>query len=291
MIVPFTPGGSSDLTARVISQQLSEQLGKSFVVDNRPGATGTIGTGIVAKSAPDGYTLLLADTSTTMMPSLYKSLSFDVAQDFTPISQIIRSPQVYVVNPSLNVNTLKEFIALAQANPGKFSYASAGAGSSPHLMIELFKKAANVNIAHIPYKGSGPAMAAVLGGEVAMSTAGIATVLPYVNSGKVRALAITTDGKRSPLMPTVPSMGEAGLSGMTIYAWHGLVGPVGMRKEVVNKLHSEVVKAIAVPSMKERFIAQGGELVGSSPEELSKLIRADLQRWAEVVKSAGITLE
>lgn len=295
VIVPFPPGGSSDIVARVISQQLSEQLGKSFVVDNRPDASGTasgtIGNGIVAKSASDGYTLMIADPSFSTVPGLYKSLPFDVAKDFAPITQIIGAPYVLVVHPSLNVNTLKEFIALAQANPGKFNYGSAGTGAQNHLSAELFKIAAKVNIAHIPYKGGADAMAAVLGGKIQMLIATIPLALPHVSGGRLRALAVTTDGKRSPVMPDVPSMSETGVSGMTIYSWFGLVGPAGMPKEVVNKLHAEVVKALAVPSVKERYIAQGAELVGSSPEEFSILIRNELRRWAEVIKSAGITPE
>ncbi|MBI4191023.1 MAG: tripartite tricarboxylate transporter substrate binding protein [Betaproteobacteria bacterium] len=291
VIVPFAPGGSTDFTARVISLQLSEQLGKSFVVDNRTGASGTIANGMVVRSAPDGYTLMLADTSTTIVPGLFKSLPFDVAKDFAPITQIIGAPNVLVVHPSLKASTLKEFVALAQANPGKFNYGSAGAGGLNHLMAELFKIAAKVNVAHIPYKGAGEVVPAVLGGQVEMLISTIPTVLAYVNSGKLRALAVTTDGKRAPSMPNVPSMSEAGVSGMTIYAWYGLVGPAGMPKAVVNKLHAEVVKAIAVPSVKERFITQGGEAVGSSPEEFSKLIRNELPRWAEVIRSAGITTQ
>lgn len=290
VIVAFAPGGTSDLTARVISQQLSEQLGKSFVVENRTGAGGIVGNGFAAKSAPDGYTLLIADTTLSIVPSLFKSLPYDVAKDFTPITQIIGAPNVLVVHPSFNALTLKEFISLARANPGKFSYGSSGVGSITHLSDELFVRAAKVNIAHIPYKGAGEVIPALLGGQVEMLIATIPTVLSYVNSGKMRALAVTTDdGRRSPVMPDVPSMSEAGVTGVAISVWFGFVGPAGMPKEIVNKLHAEVVKALAVPSVKDRFIAQGGELVGSSPEEFSRLIRNDLRRWAEVVKSAGIT--
>lgn len=287
VIVPFAPGGTSDLTARVISQQLSEQLRKSFVVDNRAGASGTIGNGIVARSVPDGYTLMLNDTTLSIIPSLFKSLPFDIVKDFTAITQIIGNPHVLVVPPSIKVNTLQEYIALAQANPGKLNYGSAGLGSITHLSGELFNMAAKVNIAHIPYKGAGEAMGALLGGQIAMLITGISSVVPLVKTGKLRALAVTTDGKRSIAMPDVPSMSEMGISGMIIYAWYGLAGPAGMPKEVVNKLHAEVAKALAVPSVKERF--QGSELVGSSPEEFSKHIRNEVRRWAEVIKSAGIT--
>ena len=292
VIVSYAPGGTSDLSARVISQPLSEQLGKAFVVENRPGASGTVGYGTVAKSAPDGYTLALVEMSFSMIPSLFKSPPFDVTKDFTPITQIMGVPLVLVVLPSLKTNTLKEFIALARANPGKFNYGSAGLGTQNHLSAELFKIAANVNIVHIPYKGgAGQVMIAMLGGQVQMLITPMPSVLTHVNSGKVRALAVTTDGKRAPAMPDVPSMSEAGVSGMTIYSWFGLVGPAGMPKEVVNKLHAEVVKALAVPSVKERFIAQGGELTGNSPEDFSKHIGNELQRWSKVIKSAGITTE
>ena len=291
VIVAFGPSGTTDLTARLISQQLSEQFGKSFVVDNRPGASGAIGAGIVAKSAPDGYTLLMIEPNFSSLPGLNKSLPFDVVKDFTPITQIGRIPYVLVAHPSLNAPTLKDFIALARANPGKFNYGSTGVGSSLHLGTELFKTETKVNIVHIPYKGGGEVITAMLAGEVQMRIAPISTVLTYVNSGKVRALAVATEGKRVPSMPDVPSMSEAGVPGMAIYHWTGLIGPAGMRRNVVSKLHDEVVKATTVPSVKEWFIAQSGELVGSSPEEFSKYIRNEMRRWAEVIKSVGITTE
>ncbi len=292
VIVSYAPGGTSDIVARVISLQLSEQLGKSFVVDNRAGASGTIGYGTVARSTPDGYTLTLVEMSFSMIPSLFKSPPFDVAKDFNPITQIIGTPLVLVAHPSLKANTLKEFVALAQANPGKFNYGSAGVGTQNHLAAELFKIASKVNIVHIPYKGgAGDVIIAMLSGQVEMLITPMLSVLAHVKSGKVRALAVTTDGKRSPAMPDVPSMSEAGVSGMIIYSWFGLAGPAAMPKAVANKLHAEVVKALAVPSVKERFIAQGGELVGSSPQEFAKLIRDEMRRWAGVIKSAGITPE
>lgn len=289
VVVPFAPGGTSDLTARVISQQLSEQLGKSFVVDNRAGASGTIGNGLVARSTPDGYTLMLADTTLTIIPSLFKSLPFDVVKDFTPITQIIGTPNVLVVHPSTRVDTLKEFVALAQASSGKLNYGSAGLGSITHLSGELFNRAAKVSMAHIPYKGAGDAIAAALGGQVQLLITGISSVIPHVESGRLRALAVTTDGKRSPAMPNVPSMSEMGVAGMTIYAWYGFMGPAGIPKEIVNRLRTEVVKALAVSSVKDRF--QGSELVGNSPGEFSKQVRDEMRRWADVIKSAGITPE
>jgi len=289
VVAPFAPGGISDVVARVMSQQLSEQFGKTFIVDNRTGAGGVVGNGIVAKAAPDGHTLLMVTPAFTILPGISKSLQYDSVKDFTPITQIMRVPSVLVVSPALNVNTLKDFVALARANPGKFNYGSGGPGSALHLYSELFKIAAKVNIVHVPYKGGGENFAALIGGQIQMLIISVPTALQFVNSGRMRALAVTTDGKRAPSMPDVPSMSEAGVSGMTIYVWFGFAGPAGMPKAIVNKLHAEVVKALAAPSVKDQFIRQDAEFVGSSPAEFSKLIHNELQLWAEVIKSAGIT--
>ena len=290
VIVPFAPGGTLDLTGRVISQQLSEQLGKTFVVDNRTGATGIIGYGIVVKSAPDGYTLTMIDTGFPINPSVAKSLPYDVVKDFTPITQVIGVPRTLVVHPSIKANTLKEFIALAQANPGKYNYGSGGAGGINHLACVLFNRAAKVDITHIPFKGAGEATAAVVAGQVDMVIAASPGVVSFVNGGKLRALAVTTAGnQRYSSMPDVPSMSEAGVPGMELITWFGLAGPAGMPKEIVNKLHAEVVKALAVPAVKERFA--GADLVGSSPAEFSKVIRNDIRLWADVVKAAGVKPE
>jgi len=289
VVAPFAPGGISDVVARVMSQQLSEQFGKTFIVDNRTGAGGVVGNGIVAKAAPDGHTLLMVTPAFTILPGISRSLQYDSVKDFTPITQIMRVPSVLVVSPALNVNTLKDFVALARANPGKFNYGSGGPGSALHLYSELFKIAAKVNIVHVPYKGGGENFAALIGGQIQMLIISVPTALQFVNSGRMRALAVTTDGKRAPSMPDVPSMSEAGVSGMTIYVWFGFAGPAGMPKAIVNKLHAEVVKALAAPSVKDQFIRQDAEFVGSSPAEFSKLIHNELQLWAKVIKSAGIT--
>ena len=289
VVAPFAPGGISDIVARVMSQQLSEQFGKTFIVDNRSGAGGVVGNGIVAKAAPDGHTLLMVTPAFTILPGISRSLPYDSVKDFTPVTQIMRVPSVLVVSPALNVNTLKDFVALAQANPGKFNYGSGGPGSALHLYSELFKIAAKVNIVHVPYKGGGENFAALIGGQIQMLIISVPTALQFVNSGRMRALAVTTDGKRAPSMPNVPSMSEAGVSGMTIYVWFGFVGPAGIPKAIVNKLHAEVVKALAASSVKNQFTGRDAELVGSSPAEFSKLIHNELQRWAEVIKSAGIT--
>ncbi len=291
VIVPYPPGGGTDSIARMISKQLSDQIGKAFVVENRAGATGIVGSGIVAKAVPDGYTIMLADISFAMVPGLTRSLPYVPLKDFTPITQLIRSPQALVVIPSLNVNTLRDFIALAQANPGRFNYGSGGTGSSPHLSAALFNIAAKVNITHIPFKGAGDVITAMLGGQVQMHVTGIPALLPHINAGKMRALGVTTDGRRISLLPDVPSMSEAGIPGLDIYTWHGLAGPAALPRDVVNKLHAEAVKALASPSLQAQFAAQGAEPVGSTPEEFSRLIRSELQRWGEVVKAAGMTPE
>ena len=289
VVAPSGPGSTTDFTARLISQQLSEQLGKPFIVDNRAGAGGIIGNDIVAKSAPDGYTLLIATPSFTVLSAMTKVLPYNAGKDFTAVSHMVRFTNALVVIPSLNVNTLKEFIALAQANPGKYNYGSSGYGSATHIWAELFKKAAKVDLVHIQFKGGGATVAAMLGGQVQMILTTIPTFLVHVKSGKLRALAVTTDGKRSPSLPDVPSTGEAGLPGMSVYGWQGIVGPAGIPKAIVNKLHREVVRALAVPAVSKPFIEQAGEVVGGSPDEFSRYLRDELRRWVEVVRSAGIT--
>lgn len=291
VLASFGPGSTADFAARVISQQLSEQMGRSFVVDNRPGASGTIGYNITAKSAPDGYTLTLGEVSMAMVSGLLKSLPYDVARDFTPIMQIIRTPMALVVNPALNAGTLQELIALARANPGTYNYASVGVGTPVHMSTELFKLAAKINVVHVPYKTGGEMVTGVIGGHTQILLTTMPNVVGHVNSGKLRALAVTTDGKRSPAMPGVPSMKEAGLSSMVVYTWAGLLGPAGMPREIVGRLHAEMAKAVALPAVRNRFTTEGAEMVGGSAEEFAQLIRSELQRWAEVVKVAGITTE
>ena len=292
VIVPFAAGSATDIAARVISQQLSEQLGKSFIVDNRLGAGGRIATDFVAKSLPDGYTLLMAEPGLVIQPAVNKSLPYDVIKDFAPITQTDRKPLALLVHPVLNVTTLKEFISLAQASPGKYNYGSGGVGSASHVWTELFKIAAKVNIVNVPFKGSSEVTAAMLGSsDVQIVITTFTSLLPYIKSGQLRPLAVSTDGNRAPELPSVPSFGEAGVPGMVIYAWGGMLGPAGMPREVVNKLRAEVVKVLAVPTIRERFVSQGSEIVASSPEEFSKFIRGEIPRWAGVVKSAGIPTE
>ncbi len=289
VVAPFAPGGTTDTVARVVAQQFAEQLGKPFVVDNRTGASGIIAYEIVAKAAPDGHTLLVTNSAFASLPGMFKTLPYDSIKSFTPISEIMHAPNVLVVHPSVNVTALKEFIALARANPGKYNYGSGGAGSALHLYGELFKTAARVELTHIPYKGGGDNMAALLGGQIHMNiTQYQPSVVALIKSGKLRALAVTTDGKRSPSLPDVPSMSEAGVAGMAIYSWAGLLAPAGISTVLTGKLHGEVIKMLAAPAVQERFAAQDGERVGSKPDEFAKLLHSEIQRWSEVIRMAGI---
>jgi len=292
LIVTAAPGGVVDTTARVIGAQLAEQLGKPFVVDNRPGAGGIVGAGYVARASADGYTIMLATPGFTIVPALHKALPYDPIKDFTAITQATRSTQVLIVAPTLKANTLKEFIALARANPGKYHYGSGGLGSPLHVYAELFSRAAQVQLVHVSFKGGGgEPLTALMAGEIQMIFAAIPTALAMVRSGKVRALAVTTENRRLASLPDVPAMGEAGVPGMEINAVYGLVGPARLPRPVVDTLRAEVVKALAVPAVKERFAAQDAETVGSTPEAYAEVLRSELRRWTDVVKAAGISVD
>jgi len=290
VIVPFAPGGTSDIMARVVSQQLSEQLGQTFVVDNRAGASGLIGHGMTAKATPDGYTIATVDGGFAIVPSVKKELPYDPLRDFTFITEVMAVPRAMVIRPALKTASLKEFIDYARANPGKVSYASGGPGGINHLAGELFNMAAKVKLVQVPYKGAGAATNGVLTNETDMVIAAAPTVVPHVKSGRLRALGVTTDaGKRFAGLPEVPSFADAGLSGMVIYTWFGFLGPAKMPKAIVDKLTAEVRKAIASPAVKDRL--QGAEMIGAGSAEFTKLMASDMKRWAGVVKAAGIQPE
>ena len=290
VIVPFAPGGTSDIMARVMSQQLSEQLGQTFVVDNRPGASGFIGHGLVAKAAPDGYTIATVDDGFSIIPSVKKEMPYDPVRDFTFITEVMAVPRALVIRPSIKATTVKEFIALAQASAGRMTFASDGTGGINHLSAELFNLSAKVKLIHVPYKGAGAATTGVLTGESDMVIAAAPTVVTQVKSGKLRALGVTTDaGKRFAALPDVPSLADSGVTGMSIYTWFGFLGPAKMPASITDRLNGEVVRALATSFVKERL--QGAEFVGSSPQAFSTLVRADMKRWAGVVEAAGIERE
>jgi len=292
IVVGFAPGGTTDLTARFIAQALTEQMGKPFVVENRTGASGTIAYDMVAKSAPDGYTLAMADPTTAMVPGLFKQLPFNVVRDFLPVSQIISSPMAIMIYPGLKANTLKEFIALAKASPGSLSYGSGGVGSNAHLGGEMFKSSAGVNLLHVPYRGAGDAVQALLGGQVHMLISALPTAIANAPSGKLRVLAVASPGKqRSSSLPDVPTTVEAGLTDFVILNFFGIMAPTGTPRPIVAQLHQEIVKALANPQLRERFIAQGGDPVGSSPDDFGKLFRDEVERWGTVIRKNDIQPE
>lgn len=290
VVLPFPPGGGTDALARIISPRLSEGLGQSIVIDNRPGAAGNIANEIVAKAAPDGYTLLLGFATTlTANPSLYK-LPFDVIRDLAPVTQLGTAQFFLVLHPSVPAKSLKEFIALAKEKPGQMNYSSSGPGSPLHLAAELFKQRAGINIVHVPYKGGGPAAAAVLAGEVQVLFGSVASTFPQVKAGKLRALAVTGD-KRSYLMPDLPTISETGFPGFRVTGWDGVLAPGPTPRNIIVKLYTDIVRVLTVPEVREAFLRVGYEPTGTTPEQLAQIIKAETTLWAKVIKDAGIRPE
>src|ERR1043166_3490211 len=287
MIVPWPPGGGTDVFARAISQKLSESWGQSVLVGNRPGATGNIGAELTAKSPPDGYTTMLATITLATNPALYPALPFDALKDFAPITLVAGVPHMLVVNPSLPANSVKEFIALAKVRPGQINYASAGNGSPFHLAAELFKLLAGVNLVHVPYKGGGPAITEVIGGQVPVTFANLLPVLPHVNSGRLRALGVTS-AKRSPAAPKVPTIAEAGVPGYEFSSWFGVFPPAEPPTEIFTRLNGEIVKILNTPEMKDRLSREGAEVSASTAEQFGAYLKAETTKWGKVIKQAGI---
>jgi tripartite-type tricarboxylate transporter receptor subunit TctC len=289
IVVGFAPGGGSDFAARVIAQQLTDRMKNQVIVENKPGAGSLLGAEYVIKSAPDGYTLLLTPASYTVNPSVYK-LSFDPLNDITPIAQISKGPYIVAVHPSVPAKTLKELIDYAKANPGKLSYASSGNGAHIHVATEYLLYTAGINIVHVPYKGSGPALNDTVGGQVQMIFGSVATALQYVKSGRLRPLAVTTP-KRIAAAPDVPTVAESGYPGWEVTNWHGLVGPKGLPKDIVQRLNKEVNVAVHSSEMVKVLSGDGLEPAGGTPEELAALLKSEVARWAEVVKRAKIKID
>mgnify|MGYP001159152002 FL=1 len=286
MVVAFAPGGIADFAARSVSQKLSESLGVPVVVENRAGAGGITGAEIVAKAAPDGYTLLVTSISHTINPSVRKNLPFDAVRDFAPVTLIADAPNFLVVHPSLPVKTVKELVALARARPGQITYASSGTGTSTHLSGELFKSLARIDIVHVPYKGGGPAVIDLIGGHVLMMFSTLPSVLQQVRAGKLRGLAVT-GGRRFPAAQEFPTMIEAGIPGYEVSGWSGLFAPAGTPREAVGRLAAEIGKILRAPELKERFFVQGAEPVGNTPEEFAAFVRSEIAKWKKVVEFSG----
>ena len=288
VIVGFSPGGSTDVTARIVAQKLTDGWRQQVIVENRAGAGGNIGAEAVAKAPPDGYTLLLATTGVMAINHrLYRSLPYDAVRDFAPVTQIGSLPLILIVHPSLPVRSVKDLIALAKAKPGQLSYASSGVGGATHMTAEIFRMMAGVDIVHIPYKGSGQAMVDLIGGQVPMAFDQITSSLPQVEAGKLRALAVTS-AKRFPSVPNLPSMSEAGIAGYDAVSWNGLAAPAGTPRDMVNRIQTEVARVLQLPDIKERFFKDGIEAVGSTPEQFAAHIRSERAKWEKVVEAAGI---
>ena len=288
ILVGFSPGGASDITTRILGQKLAEAFGQPVITDNRAGASGAIAARIVAQAAPDGHTLLAGATSILAInPAMMRKTGYDAIRDFTPVSQSVVMPQLLVVHPSVKASTLKELIALAKARPGELNYSSSGSGSSSHLAIELLKFMTSINLTHVPFKGSGQSMPALLAGQVQMIFDPMPTSLPHVKSGKLRALAIST-AKRSPAAPDLPTAAEAGVPGYESSLWYGLLLPAGASSALVATLNKATNDALRTPDLMERFAALGAEPVGSTAEAFRKTITEGITKWGRVIKSAGI---
>jgi tripartite-type tricarboxylate transporter receptor subunit TctC len=287
IIVAFAPGGASDINARIIANHLTAQLRQQFVVENRPGGGGMVANQLVANAPPDGYTLFLADVSFTIAPGLRREMPYDTIKDFTAISELSAMPNVLVVHPSLKVNTIADFITLVRENPDRILYGTAGVGTPGNLTGALFNLATKGSMKHVPYKGGGDLVPALLGGQIQMVSPPLPAVLQFVKSKQLQALVVT-DSKRSQFLPDVPSAVEAGLPEMMVMAWYGLIGPRGLSPEIVNKLHDEISKAMADPAVRQQFLAQGAEPIGSTPQAFAELIEKEVKRWAEVIRASGI---
>ncbi len=291
LIIPWAAGGSTDSIGRILGQKLSEYTAQQWIIDNRGGATGTIGHALASKAPPDGYTLLLGTNSTfAIAPHLYKSIQYDNETAFAPISLVAVNPQILTVHTSLPVKSAKELIALAKAQPGQIAFSSAGVGATSHMATELFMNMAKIRMTHVPYKGGGPSFQALISGETALSFVDAITVAPHAQTGRLRALATSTL-KRTPLMPEIPTVNESGLPGFESVTSFGLFAPAGISRDIVGKVNREVVRAVASADVKEKLKAQGVDAVGSSPEELVNHQKQETAKWGKVIREQGIKFE
>ena len=289
-VVGFAPGGATDVVGRLMAKKIGDALGQPIIIENRAGGSSNIGAEVVVRAAPDGYTFYVCAITSAINVSLFPKLPFDFAKDFEPVALFANVPNILVVHPSVPAKTVKELIDYARAQPGKLSYASSGAGTSIHLSAELFKMLAKVDMVHIPYKGSAPAITDMIGGQVQVMFDNMPSALPQVKAGKLRALAVTS-AQRSPSAPDVPTMGEAGVPGFDVQSWFGLVAPKGTPKEIIARVNTEAVKALATADIKERFMDLGAVPAPMSPEAFGDFIRTEITRWGEVVKASGAKVE
>ena len=289
ILVGFPPGGSTDILARILAEKMTERLGQSVVVENRPGATGTIAANLVAKAPPDGHLLLMGAAGHTTTPSLFK-LPYDGVRDFTPVTNVAAVTIMLVVHPSVPAKSVRELITVAKSKPGILNYASGGNGSMQHLAGELFKQMVGVDMAHIPYKGSGAAVIDLVSGRVSLMFDQVPSSLPHVRTGKLRALAVTST-QRSATVPELPTLAEAGLPGYSVMSWTGIIAPANTPPAVVNRLHTEIVSILKLPDVKSRFASIGAEPIGNTPEQFQEFVRTETARWAALIKAAGVQVE
>ena len=290
LILPFPPGGATDILGRIIGQKLSERLGQPVVADNRPGGAGNIGLEATAKAKPDGYTIVLTVQTIAIAPSLFKKLNYDPAKDFAPITLVGQIPNVVVIRPALPIKSLKELVEYARANPKKLNYGSGGTGNANHLVFELLKNLTGIDIVHVPYKGVNQAMVGLMSGEVDMVSIGPPAALPQIQAGKVRALAVLQK-ERVPTLPTVPATKEAGIDNFEVISWYGILAPAGTPPDIVNRLNTEWIKIAAMPDTKEKMQNAGVEPLSSTPEQFADFIKAETVRWAKVIKEANISVD
>lgn len=290
LVVPFPPGGTTDVLARALAEKLTASLGQTVIVESKPGAGATLGADFVAKSRPDGYTLLMGAVHHTIAPSVFKKLPYDLQKDFAPITTVALVPNVLTVSATNPATTVAELVAQAKAAPGKLNYGSNGNGTAQHLIGTQFEAVNGIEIAHIPYKGSGPLVTDLIGGQVTMSFDTVTPVLPHIKAGKLKALAVTT-GKRSSALPEVPTLAEAGVKGIDTGTWFGLLAPAATPKEIVTRLNADVVKLLAQPEFRKQLEAIGAEPVGNSPEQMARQIKEDSEKFAKLVKDAKVVIE
>ena len=290
-VVPFSPGGTTDILARLLGAKLAPALGQSVLIDNRPGAQGIVGTEIVARAAPDGYTLVMGYLGThAINPGLYAKLSYDPIRDFAPVTLVASTTQAIVAHPSLPASNVRELIALAKTRPGQLNYASAGIGAPSHLSGELFKAMAGIDMVHVPYKGGGALMTDLLSGQVSLSFGGLAAALPHVKSGKLRLLAVAS-ANRSAAVPEVPTVAESGVPGFDVPSWLGVLAPAGTARDIVNRLHAEISKVLREPEVRERLSAEGAEIIAGDPEQFAAYLKSEIAKYAKVIKDAGVRAE